>query len=1052
MKTHGMGATARYAIPRPRPYEIPRPRLLDRLHAAIGNGLTLFQAPGGYGKSALAAQFVRDVEFEARWLSLDASCHAPETFAEQLVTAILRDDAWQSVSHDTEGALPAYVGAALQEYEESSSSPLLLVIDNAHELNGAEESAGLLAWLLQSLQIGSEVMLLTREPIPLPDLDRQLAGGDATLLSVTDLAFTLEEVAAVLEKSGHGELDAAGIFAATHGWPVAVRGIVSGTLSQQEAGRAAAGGAWDRYLAGEVWASVPETVRQPLMLAAVPPSVESSLITPLLSVDEWGALSRWMDEHDFFVEHIGESDRRLNPVVQRFLRDRFRIDNADAFAAAARSVINSLEHQERLVDALELSRSLHAHQELAALLQAHAWHLLQRGSFATLQRALDGLPAELIENNPRLLAIRARVLAHTSRPDDALAAADQVIAYPDAPIEAQHHARLARARSLRLLGRMSEVSPVLDVPLDDVPADRRLQAEYAWHRAQALLSVESDLDGTLEMLEQCIKAARETASPLLELLARSTLGQVLIMKGDGPAGVTELSAAVRGWRDHQGGVHTAWVLNNLGMAHVMVGDTESAISALTEARQESVTVDNKRAEAYAVASLGDAYLAAGDAARARDSYEEAIRMCADHMLDQALAALSTAGLAGALLELGDPGRADFVIRASIDMAEELGSPFELGICLLQQAAVSSACEQHREAVELAGRAVELLDSIGAEAALRTARYRLALVHFRDGDREASENVLADLSESITAPWMAKSLEPLLREHPLFAQWAAQREVTTPPLRRLVSEIDFFPPEPEEQPQARPGTHPRVMAQSLGALRVFLDGVEVADEAWESVRAKELFFLFLSRRDGIRKEEAFEQLYPNLPASRCNSQFHSNLYRIRKALFKESIVKRDGAYLLNPDCDFTWDVDEFQSLLDQASTLPSGSPERAAACEQALQLYRGPFAEAFFSEWAASLRATLERRSVEALASLGGYYAGRGEFEAAAACMEQVLQASRFNDEAATLLAIYRSRAGQPAAALAFIDDYREELHRELDEELPGRLQRLRHAIASGQAV
>ena len=67
---------------------------------------------------------------------------------------------------------------------------------------------------------------------------------------------------------------------------------------------------------------------------------------------------------------------------------------------------------------------------------------------------------------------------------------------------------------------------------------------------------------------------------------------------------------------------------------------------------------------------------------------------------------------------------------------------------------------------------------------------------------------------------------------------------------------------------------------------------------------------VAKPDGLRKEEAVEQLYPDLEPEKCNSAFHSNLYRVRKALYQESVVKRDGAYVLNPEGEFEWDVAEF----------------------------------------------------------------------------------------------------------------------------------------------
>ncbi len=245
-----------------------------------------------------------------------------------------------------------------------------------------------------------------------------------------------------------------------------------------------------------------------------------------------------------------------------------------------------------------------------------------------------------------------------------------------------------------------------------------------------------------------------------------------------------------------------------------------------------------------------------------------------------------------------------------------------------------------------------------------------------------------------------------------------------------------------------GELPQVVARSLGALRVLVNGKEVADDQWESLRAKEMFFLLLAHPDGMRKEEVFETLYPEMPASRCNSQFHSNLYRVRKALYKESVIKRDGAHMLNPKGDFTWDVQEFQDALEEASRLPQGFLHVVSTkgCTAA----RSPRRSIRSGQRACGERVT--KSSLQALSILAGFYAGREQYDSAIQCLEKVLQADAFNDDAVFQLASYQAKGGRPTAALAFLDQYRSDLDRELGVSLPRKLVDLRQGIAAGASV
>jgi two-component SAPR family response regulator len=523
------------------------------------------------------------------------------------------------------------------------------------------------------------------------------------------------------------------------------------------------------------------------------------------------------------------------------------------------------------------------------------------------------------------------------------------------------------------------------------------------------------------------------------------------MKGDLPAAVNELTKAAGGWRRMGRTSNLGWVLNNLGMAHLSVGDFESASITLEEAVREAKSCENPRNLAYAMASLGDARLAAGEYAEARGHFEEAVRLCSVEFQDETLAALSIAGLAACFLGLNDLQQADYFAERAMYIAEAAGAPYELGTCLVTQAAVQSAAQAHHEAVDAAGRAVKLFNDVGADAPLRTAYYRQALCLFRAKRKPEAEEAVASLAPLMHEPWMQGVLIPAIRENPMFAQWVAARGLLGPAFAELLHKQAFVSSEEEASAEAR-SKFPRVAARSLGRLNVTVDGRDVADEEWASIKSKELFYLFLANPAGIRKEEAVEQLYPELEPEKCNSAFHSNLYRVRRALYADSVVKRDGAYMLNPEGEFEWDVAEFEAALGEAQQAPHGSEERASLYRRALDLYRGPFAEAFYSEWAASIRHRTEERAGTALSTLAGYHAGRGDYELAAECMEQLLGQSHTNEEAAYQLATFRARAGQPAVALAFIDSFAKVQERELGVDLPRRFRELRSRIASGIAV
>ncbi len=1020
------------------------------LQNAIGSGLIVLQAPPGSGKTAAAAELARTLEGEytTRWLALDSSCSVPEVFAERFAQALTGGPVDPISAAGRIGDLKAYVGAVIAATSHTSE-PILLVIDNVEALGRDETTVDLLGWFIETTPEGFEVVLSGRELPPLADLDERIAAGEITLAGTAELAFDDEELTRLLACAS-SPLSAAELREASDGWAAGVLAILSGTLSASGSHERRQQSAWTRYLGSTVWRSVPAHLQPAMLRLSLLDTIDSRTASRLAGPGAWLTLNSWLSEHDFLYEQLEGNRIRFNPLLRDYLRDLFRMTNSVEFDATVGDLIAGAEREGNLAQAVEFARTAGHGPELAQLLLRHSQPLIHLGAFQLLWRGFEALPWELPAADPLLAAIRARVLAHTGRVEEALAVSaellDSGVAGP-----ARIHAVLARMRALRLSGRIEELVTLASSVrvVEDCP-DASLVAELDYHEAEIALSAMGDLNRAERLLRQTVERCDPATHPL-GLLALSTIGQLLTIRGDGPNAVNTLVRAAEGWRRGGRSSNLGWVLNNLGMAHLMVGDFESAARTLEEAREEGLHCENQRNVAYATASLGDAHLALGQWQPARERFEEAIKICAEDAPDETLAALSIAGLSAALLGLGEITEADYFIRRALLVAEVSSNGFELAACKLQEAAVESAAGNHAAALQSCHEATALFDEMDARSSATVARYRLALCQFHAGKRGEAHATLVNLGERLTEPWMFGVLVPLVREHRMFAQWAMSHGLTADVFREITHSQTFENDPLHASGPAAPASSrpPVVTARSLGRLSVHVGRRAVSDEAWTSARARELFFLLLEHRDGLRKEEAAELLYPNLTPARCNSAFHSNLYRLRRALYRGSVIKRDGAYLLNPDAVFRWDVDQFRDLLRSAESLPIGSTERADAYERALEVYHGPFADAFFGEWAQAVRFRAEQSANSALAALAGYHASRNNFEAAAGCMERILGADALNEEAAYELAVFRAKAGQAAAAVAFLDSYRHTYETEAGEALPGRFAALRERVATG---
>jgi LuxR family maltose regulon positive regulatory protein len=251
-------------IPPPRPNDILRHRLIERLNTGLHHKLTLISAPAGFGKTTLLSSWIDNVRFaiddlaltsikndkivhpksgalgriqnQVAWLSLDEADSDPTRFLAYLVAAL------QTIAP----AIGAGVVAMLQSPQPPPTAailtallndittlpdPFVLVLDDYHVLD-AKPVDTILSFLLEHLPAQMHLVIATREDPQLP-LARLRVRGQLTELRAADLRFTSTEAAAFLKGVIGLSLSAEDIAALerrTEGW---IAGLQLAALSMQ---------------------------------------------------------------------------------------------------------------------------------------------------------------------------------------------------------------------------------------------------------------------------------------------------------------------------------------------------------------------------------------------------------------------------------------------------------------------------------------------------------------------------------------------------------------------------------------------------------------------------------------------------------------------------------------------------------------------------------------------------------------------------------------------------------------------------------------------------
>ncbi len=1052
-------ATSKFAVPRRRPDIVRRPRLNALLDMAVGVKGTLIAAPAGYGKTTLCVDWLETTDFAPVWVALDSWDADLPSFARSLAAALrLRFDTEVSLG-DERFWQPRTISAVVVNTIADQDDYTVLILDDVHLVENNAAIMETLGYILERAPENLHVVMTSRTRPPVPSLARLIARREVTTLGAADLAFSPREVRELLGSLGRAvsEDEAETLFERTEGWAAALI-LGAGTdpvpRRAEVEGESAAGGAGSiagpnvgmslaDYVRGEALITVPDDLRGFLRQISLLPVWTPALCNDVTGNRDGERQLREVSARVLFVtQHADEPPMyRCHPLLRSLLMQQFRGDDPAGFAAAGRESADTLSRFGMLNEAVELLFELEEWIQAAEVLDEIAPRLIQQGQARALAEWIDRLPREAAGIRPTLLVWRARASMKLEEFDEALRLVEEALrmlrAVEDTPgiVEAlfvRGETQRFKGYNDEALATFNEARALIESASD---ADDALLAD-ALRNIGVTHTLAGDFEAAIDELEEARRLFEQVGDLRGIGNTCGTLAQCYSTRGESLQALGALQRAQSAFERAGNTFDLGLTLNNTGMVYYELGEFDQALQVYERGLRLVRGAGNTFAEAAIIAGMAETYRSMARFEESLAAYEEVRPLVAGLQIPY-LTTEVTEGLALTRLGLGQGEEAAQLLKQSgskpgdppARLAQHQVAEAQLALARGDSTAALRLLEHAWKHVEAANnrRQMAVTAFLRARALYDAHQPRRAM-----GELERAGRICDDLG-------YRRFLRPYASGAKEMIEYAFVRKVAEPLLAAITEEAKARRAAAARKAEPAPDMLPAVRAFALGRGSVLVGERQVSDLEWRSEKSKEMFFYLLHRQEPVTKEEIFAALWPDLPESKCNSNFHSSLYRLRRALFHECVVRdNNGAYALNPKGAFTSDVDAFNSSMLEAE-VAKGEDARAAKLEEVVALYKGQFLASTYSEWVEPVRRELEDRYIEALNELGARRLREGRHEESLQLFRALEAVDTYSEAAAYGIMRAHVAMNDGPSAVRHYRRFRQLLKDDLDEEPTERL-------------
>jgi LuxR family maltose regulon positive regulatory protein len=429
--------------PTPRAGLIPRASLQALLQTGLERKLCLVDAPVGFGKTTLLAQWrVAAGGGRVAWVSLDDGDNDPTRFWIYVTEALRTVEPSVGAS-----ALEALQRAGADLYRvvlprllndlDGIGSPLVLVLDDYYLITEAA-CHQTLEFFLDYLPANVHLVLATRADPPLP-LAGMRVRGELVEIRATELRFTEQEALALLNGSMGLQLtpeDVRRLVARTEGWAAGLYLAGLSLRSRPDPGAFIASFQGSHrhvadYLGTEVLSRQPEPVRTFLLRTSVLERLSGPLCDAVLETEGSAKLLQELERSNLFLVPLDDRRQwyRYHHLFTDVLRHKLATSEPELIPVLHRRASAWYRQADFPDQAIHHATAAGDLGEAGELIARHWITHVDRWLIATVRRWLRALPPAAVRSDPTLALVSAWIALSSYEPaelDRWLAIAEQL--------------------------------------------------------------------------------------------------------------------------------------------------------------------------------------------------------------------------------------------------------------------------------------------------------------------------------------------------------------------------------------------------------------------------------------------------------------------------------------------------------------------------------------------------------------------------------------------------------------------------------------------------